>query len=131
MNIEKRIVDSSVSFIQTVFFFLNGNQQSLLVSFIHYFITILLIYYFFKSKPRSLQRILLFIIVLIFTISYFIFNRCLFTSIELKLSEEKNPIQKVSSMYFGENKEGNVMSKISLSVLSIVGGIILLKDLKY
>ena len=131
MDIEKSIVDGSVSFIQTVFFFLNGNQQSLLVSSIHYILFIVAIYYFFKSKPRSLQRILLFIIVLLFTLSYFIFNRCLFTSIELKLSEEKNPIQKMSSMYFGENTEGNVISKISLSVLSIIGGIVLLKDLKY
>jgi len=130
MDIEKSIVDFGVSFIQTVFFFLNGSQQSLLVSSIHYFITILLIYYFFKSKSRSLQRIL-FIIVLLFALYYFIFNRCLFTSIELKLSAEKNIIQKTSDKYFGENTEGNVISKISLSILVIIGGTVLLKDLKY
>jgi len=131
MDIEKSIVDFGVSFIQTVFFFLNGNQQSLLVSSIHYIIFIFAVYYYFKSKPRDVYRIFFFIIFLLFALLYFIFDKCILTSIEFKLSKEKNIIQKLSEVYFGEDIEGNVISKISLSILVIIGGTVLLKDLKY
>ena len=59
------------------------------------------------------------------------FNKCFFTSIELKLSEEKNLIQNIVEEYFGEEIEGNIISKIVLSLLSIIAGIILLKDYGY
>lgn len=131
LDIEKSIVNFCVSFIKIVLFFLNSNQQSFTVSLIHYIVFIVAIYYFFKSKPNDVYRIFFFIIVLLFTLSYFIFNRCLITSIEIKLSEEKNIIQQMSNKYFGENIEGNVISKISLSILLIICGIILVKDLKY
>ena len=87
-------------------------------------------YFFFQSKPGDIYRIIFFIFVALGALSYFIFNKCFFTSIELKLSEEKNLIQIIVEEYFGEEIEGNIISKIVLSLLSIIAGIILLKELE-
>ena len=90
-----------------------------------------------RERERYLRQILankdiiFFIFVALGALSYFIFNKCFFTSIELKLSEEKNLIQNIVEEYFGEEIEGNIISKIVLSLLSIIAGIILLKDYGY
>jgi hypothetical protein len=128
-KIERGITDFWTTLIKTLLFFLNGNQQSLFVSVIHYIIFIVGFYYFFfKSGPGDLFRVLFFFMVLLSVLCYFIFNKCFFTSIELSLSKEKNPIQSFMDTYFGKEVEGNVTSKIILSIGTIVTGIVLLKD---
>ncbi len=61
-------------------------------------------------------------------LSYFIFNKCFFTSIELSLSNEKNYIQAFMDKYFGKEIEGNSTSKIILSIGAIITGTILFRD---
>jgi hypothetical protein len=128
-KIEKKITDVSTSIFSNLLFFLNNSQKSFFVSFLHYSIFIVGFYYFFfKSKPGDLYRIVFFIFVFLGAISYFIFNKCFFTSIELSLCPDKNGIQKFMDNYFGKEIEGNVTSKIVLGIGSIVLGVILLKD---
>jgi hypothetical protein len=128
-NIEEKITDIFTTIFKTLLFFLNGSNQSLVVSSLHYLIFIIGFYYFFVlSKPGDIYRFFFFIFVAFGAISYFIFNKCLFTSIELKLSKEKNLIQKTMDTYFGKEIEGNMTSKVILSLGSLVMGIILLND---
>jgi len=130
--IEEKITEFWTSFFKTILFFLNNNQQSLIVSTIHYITFIFGFYYFFfQSKPGDLYRIIFFIFIALGALSYFIFNKCFFTSIELKLSEEKNLIQNIMEEYFGEEIEGNIISKIVLLLFSVIVGVILLKDYGY
>ncbi len=128
-KIEKKITDVSTSIFSNLLFFLNNNQKSIFVSFLHYSIFIVGFYYFFfKSKPRDLYRIVFFIFVFLGAISYFIFNKCFFTSIELSLCPDKNGIQKLMDNYFGKEIEGNVISQSVLGIGSLILGLILLKD---
>jgi hypothetical protein len=128
-ELEKDITDFSIKFLNYILFFLSNSQKSLIVSIFHYIIFILGFYYFFfKTNPGDIFRILFFIFIILGTLSYFIFNRCILTSIELKLSSDKNIIQKTIDKYFGSQTEGNITSKIVLTVGSIITGIILLKD---
>lgn len=127
--IERKITEFWTGFFRIIFFFLDDTYKSLSVSFIHYAVFIIGFYYFFfVSNPRDTYRILFFIFILLGAFSYFIFNRCFFTSIELNLSKDKNQIQKIMDKYFGKKTEGNVSSKVVLSISSIVIGIILLRD---
>jgi hypothetical protein len=131
-KVENKITEFLVSFIKTTLYFLTGNQQSFVISFIHYVVFIIGFYYFFfQSEPKSIFRIIFFFVVLLGALSYFTFNRCTFTSIEFDLSEKKNPIQKVVDVFFGKEIEGNISSKIVLSLCSILLGTILLKDYGY
>lgn len=128
-KIEKKITDISTSIFSNLLFFLNNNQKSFCVSLLHYSIFILGFYFFFfQSNPGDLYRIVFFIFVFLGALSYFIFNKCFFTSIELKLCPDKNGIQKLMDTYFGKEIEGNFTSKIVLGVGSIILGGILLKD---
>ena len=128
-RIERKITDFWTTLVKTLLFFLNGNQQSLFVSAIHYIIFIVGFYYFFfKSAPGDIFRILFFLMIIISALCYFIFNKCFFTSIELSLSKEKNLIQSFMDIYFGKEIEGNITSKIILSISAVITGIILLKD---
>lgn len=132
-KIEEKITDFWTDLFKSVLFFLNQNQQSIIVSFIHYAVFVVGFYYFFfQSKPGDLYRIVFFIFVVLGALSYFIFNKCFFTSIELNLSNnEKNPIQEIMDKYFGKEIEGNITSKIILSASSIIIGVVLLKDYGY
>lgn len=126
---ERKITDFWTTLVKTLLFFLSGNQQSLFVSIIHYIIFIIGFYYFFfKSSPGDIFRILFFLMIALSMLCYFIFNKCFFTSIELSLSNKKNPIQSFMDTYFGKEIEGNITSKIILSIGTIVTGIVLLKD---
>lgn len=128
-KIEEKITDFWTNIFQSLLFFLNKNQQSIFVSFIHYIIFIVGFYYFFfKSQAGDIYRIVFFIFVVLGALSYFIFNRCFFTSIELNLCNEKNSIQKLMDKYFGKEIEGNITSKIVLSVGVLITGFVLLKD---
>jgi hypothetical protein len=132
-KIEEKITDFWTDFFKSLLFFLNQNQQSIIVSFIHYAVFIVGFYYFFfQSKPGDIYRIVFFIFVVLGALSYFTFNKCFFTSIELNLSNnEKNPIQQLMDNYFGKEIEGNITSKVILSASSIVIGLTLLKDYGY
>jgi len=132
-KIEEKITDFWTDFFKSLLFFLNQNQQSIIVSFIHYAVFIVGFYYFFfQSKPGDIYRIVFFIFVVLGALSYFIFNKCFFTSIELNLSNnEKNPIQQLMDNYFGKEIEGNITSKVILSASSIAIGLTLLKDYGY
>jgi hypothetical protein len=128
-NLEESITEFFTNGLNSTLFFLNNSQKSLLVSIFHYIIFIIGFYYFFfKSNPGDIFRILFFIFITFGALSYFIFNRCLLTSIELKLSKDKNIIQKTIDKYFGSQTEGNITSKIVLTVGAIVSGYVLLKD---
>ena len=129
ITVEEKITEFWTSIFQSLLFFLNNNHQSLFVSVIHYIVFIFGFYYFlFHSKPKDIYRVIFFIFVVLGALSYFIFNKCFFTSIELKLCQDKNIIQKCMDNYFGEATEGNITSKIILSALAIITGLILLKD---
>jgi hypothetical protein len=128
-KIEERITDFWTNFFRSLLFFLTKNQQSVFVSFLHYIVFIVGFYYFFfKSHPGGAYRLVFFVFVVLGALSYFIFNRCFFTSIELSLSDEKNSIQKLVDKYFGKEVEGNITSKIVLSIGVFITGLVLLKD---
>lgn len=128
-DIEKRITDFWTGFFRRVLFFLKNDHQSLFVSFLHYILFIAgFIYFFFYSQPGDIYRIIFFIFSFLGAASYFIFNRCIFTSIEINLSDKKNNIQKLIDNYFGKETEGNITSKFVLSLFSIITGITLLHD---
>jgi hypothetical protein len=128
-KIEEIITAFWTHFFRNLLFFLNDSNKSFFVSVLHYAIFIFGFYYFFfHSKPGELYRVIFFIFILMGAFSYFIFNRCLITSIEKNLSSEKNSIQSFISRYFGEEIEGNITSKIVLSASSVLIGLILLND---
>jgi hypothetical protein len=131
-EIEEDITDFCTKIINYSLFFLTNSQKSLSVSILHYIIFIIGFYYFFfESNPGDIFRVLFFIFITTGALSYFIFNRCILTSIELKLSKNKNFIQKTIDKYFGSQTEGNITSKIILTVSVIIIGFILLKDYGY
>jgi hypothetical protein len=127
---EKKITDFWTKFFQKSLFFLNENYQSLIVSIIHYAIFIVgTIYFLFYSTPGDRFRVFYFIIVLLAAISYFVFNKCFVTSIERQLSNNKNIIQRFFDRHFGEETEGNIVSKYFLSLSSMfLGSTLLIKD---
>lgn len=128
--IEKKITDFWTEFFRKSLFFLNDSNKSLFVSFLHYAIFIIGFGYFFiYSTPGDIYRSVLFLVIFLGAISYFTFNKCIFTSIELQLSDEKNSIQKTIDIYFGKEIEGNTMSKLVLSLSSLfIGSILLFQD---
>ncbi len=129
---EEKTTELLTSFFKNILFFLNGSQQSLFVSVIHYIIFIVGFYFFFfGTNPGSPFRLFFFIVVALSALSYFLFNRCFFTSIELSLSDDKNAIQKIIDKYFGKEIEGNITSKIVLTIGTVITGLILLKDYGY
>ena len=132
-KIETNVTGFWTELFKSVLFFLNQHQQSIIVSFIHYTVFIVGFYFFFfQSKPKDIFRIIFFLFVALGALSYFIFNKCFFTSIELNLSNnEKNPIQTLMDNYFGCEIEGNMTSKIVLSASTIITGLTLLKDYGY
>ena len=128
-TIEEGITEFCTKILNVSLFFLDNKKKSLTVSIFHYLIFIIGFYYFFfESKPGDIFRIVFFIFVSLGALCYFLFNRCILTSIELNLSGDKNIIQKMIDNYFGSQTEGNITSKIVLSFGAIVIGIILLKD---
>lgn len=127
--VEKRITEFWTKFFQISLFFLADNNKSLFVSFIHYIIFILgFIWFFFYSVPGDLYRLIFFLTVLTGAASYFVFNKCFFTSIEQSLCGRKNTIQNFIDKYFGKETEGNITSKIVLSLSSIIVGLVLMMD---
>jgi hypothetical protein len=128
-NIEKKITDFWTYVFKCILFFLNDNHKSLIVSIIHYSIFIIgFLYFFFVSNPGDIFRILFFFFVFFGALSYFIFNKCFFTSIELELSKNKNIIQSFMDKYFGEEIEGNTTSKFVLFIGSIIIGFNIIND---
>jgi len=125
MNAAQQIAETSADFIRSIFFFLDPHQQSCMVSFLHYFVFAVGFYLFFFSK-NDFHRIIFFFFVLGAALSYDLFNRCIFTSIECALSPHQNPIQRFMCDYFGEEIEGNESTKYFLRGSSIVLGIIIL-----
>lgn len=131
-TLEEKTTAVITNFFKNILFFLNGSQQSLFVSVIHYIIFIVGFYFFFfGSEAGSPFRIFFFFVVAISALSYFIFNRCFFTSVELSLSEDKNAIQKFIDKYFGKEIEGNITSKIVLTIGTLITGLFLLRDYGY
>jgi hypothetical protein len=127
--IEKKITEFWTNIFRQLLFFLNDNNKSSCVSFIHYIIFIAgFAYFFFISNPRDIFRIFFFIFLVLSALSYFIFNKCFFTCIELSLSPERNFIQRFICKYFGKEIEGNITSKIVLSFSSLIIGLIILND---
>lgn len=127
--LERRITEFWTLFFKKTLFFLKDSNQSLFVSFIHYFIFILgFFYFFFYSMPGDIFRLFFFLIVFTGAISYFTFNKCFITSIELSLYGKKNKIQNFIDKYFGKEIEGNITSKLVLSLSSLIIGLILMKD---
>ena len=128
-QVEKACTTFFATSIRTTCFFLTGEQQSCLMTFLHYFIFAIGFYYFFfHSKPGDIGRVLFFIFVLFAALLYYILNKCIFTSVERLLSDKQNLIQNAMCAYFGESVEGNVSSKRFLTGASIVLGGILCYD---
>ena len=128
-RIESFLIAIGISIFQTVFFFLNASNQSLMVSFFHYAIFFVGLYYFiYRAKPNGVYRPLFFSFVLISLVCYLVFNKCLLTHMELGISKETNAIQGTIESFFGSQIEGNVSSKVVLSLLTIVTGLFLIND---
>ncbi len=128
-NIEDMITDFWVKFFTILLWFLDKKYQSLCVSVIHYMIFIIGMYmFFFIYMPGSIYRYLFFTSVVLSTIAYFVFNSCILTSIELKISGEKNIIQNFIGNRIGHSIEGNVISKLILVSITLITGSTLLKD---
>ena len=131
-KVEKDITEFWTDFIRSTLFFLDSSTQALIISAFHYIIFIAGFYYFFfYSKPKDTFRLIFFIFVVIASISYYTFNKCFLTLIELNLSNEKNIIQNTIDKYFGKQTEGNITSKVVLTGGSIILGIILLRDYNF
>lgn len=120
-TIEKNISETVASGIQWILFFLKPTHQACLFSVFHYVIFLIGFYVFFFVRYQP-YRILVYICITFAAISYEIFNKCLFTSIEYCLSPIQNPIQEMMSTYFGEAIEGNESSKTFLSIASLALG---------
>jgi hypothetical protein len=125
--IEKNISETVASGVQWMLFFLKPTHQACLFSVFHYVIFIIGFYVFFFVKYQP-YRILVYICITFAAISYEIFNKCLFTSIEYCLSPMQNPIQEMMSTYFGEAIEGNESSKTFLSIASLALGSMIIMD---
>jgi len=125
--IEKNISETVATAIQWILFFLKPSQQACLFSVFHYVIFAIGFYVFFFVKYQP-YRILVYICITFAAISYEIFNKCLFTSIEYCLSPMQNPIQEMMSAYFGEAIEGNESSKTFLTTASFSLGSIIIMD---
>jgi len=125
--IEKNISETVASGVQWMLFFLKPTHQACLFSVFHYVIFIIGFYVFFFVKYQP-YRIIVYICITFAAISYEIFNKCLFTSIEYCLSPMQNPIQEMMSTYFGEAIEGNESSKTFLSIASLSLGSIIIMD---
>lgn len=127
-QVEQSFILLGVLLFKTLFFFLEDIYQSLMVSFVHYAIFIVGFYYFIYANPKSRYRRLFFAFVVFSMLCYFAFNRCILTQIELSLSPEQNKIQETIANVFGEQTVGNRSSKMVLTAMSIITGIILLHD---
>jgi thiol:disulfide interchange protein len=126
---EQMLITIGLLLFRTIFFFLEDSYQSFMVSIVHYAIFIIGFYYFmYHSNPRSTYRIVFFLFVLGSTICYYLFNKCILTQIEMSLSKDQNAIQKTMEYYFGNKIEGNESSKIVLSSLTLLTGLLLGKE---
>jgi len=130
-TLERNITETFTDIVRTSLFFLEPSAQSFCVSIFHYALFIIGFYIlFFYSKPKSTVRWVFFGIILFGFIYYFIFNRCILTSIELSLCRDKNIIQNFIAYYFGNSTEGNKSSKIALTISVLLIGLVLLRDYK-
>jgi len=126
-TVEKNITETTASIIKYLLFFLKPSHQACLFSVFHYVIFAIGFYVFFFVKYQP-YRIIVYICITFAAISYEIFNKCLFTSIELCLSPMQNPIQEIMCTYFGEAIEGNESSKTFLTTTSLALGLIIIMD---
>jgi ABC-type multidrug transport system fused ATPase/permease subunit len=128
-TIENNITDFFTDLFKTILFFLEETQQSVCVSILHYLIFIVGFYYFFfYSTPGDISRILFLIFMILATLSYYCFNKCLAIVVENNLSKHKNAIQAFMDKCFGEDCEGNVYSKGFLLSGTILLSIIIAHD---
>jgi hypothetical protein len=128
-QIEQCFILFGVFLFKTIFFFLDDVYQSLLVSFVHYTVFIIGFYYFIISNPKSNYRIYFFAFVLFSMACYFAFNRCVLTQVEFFICPTNNKIQQTIAHFFGEQLEGNLSSKLVLTAMTIVTGIMIVHDL--
>jgi hypothetical protein len=127
-QIEQSFILLGVVIFKVLFFFLEDVHQSLMVSFIHYTVFIIGFYYFIFTNPKSKYRLYFFAFVLFSMLCYFMFNRCILTQVEFFICPKQNKIQETIGHFFGEQTEGNVSSKMVLTAMTIITGIILLHD---
>lgn len=130
-TLERGITETFTEAVRSALFFLGPSSQSFCVSVFHYALFIIGFYiFFFHSKPKSTFRWVFFGAILFGFLYYFIFNRCILTSIELNLCRNKNIIQNFIAQYFGHGLEGNTSSKIALTISLFVVSVVLLRDYK-
>jgi hypothetical protein len=127
-QIEQSFVLLGLFLFKTIFFFLGDLQQSFMVSFLHYTVFIVGFYYFIYANPKSRYRILFFAFVFFSMICYFVFNKCILTQVELSICPEKNKIQQTMEHFFGKKTEGNLSSKMVLTAMTVITGMIILHD---
>ena len=127
-QIEQLFVILGVVFFKTIFFFLQDSHQSFLVSFFHYAVFIVGFYFFIYANPKGLYRKVFFLFVVFSMICYYLFDRCILTQVETIISKEKNSIQQTMEFFFGGEMEGNLSSKMVLTAMAIILGMILLHD---
>ena len=127
-QVEQSFILLGVFLFKTLFFFLEDIHQSLMVSFVHYAVFIVGFYYFIYANPKSRYRRWFFAFVMFSMVCYFLFNRCILTQVELSLCPKQNKIQETVANVFGDQSVGNRSSKVVLTAMAIVTGIILLHD---
>lgn len=128
-NVENTFIALGVFFFKTCFWFLNESHQAFMVSFMHYAIFIVGLYYFiYRAPPRSMYRIFFFAFLIFSALCYLTFDKCIMTHIELNICQEQNRIQKTIEHFFGNETEGNCISKTVLIGLTLFAGLVLLYD---
>jgi len=128
-KLEKTITDKISEVCKQILFFCETKLQSTIITVIHYLIFIIGIYYFyFVAKPKSLYKKVFFLFCLFAFISFLIFDKCLCSSIEYKLHNDKNFIQEFMGANFGDGELGKTVSKSNLLMISLFLGLSLIYD---
>lgn len=122
------MVDLMVRVVHRVLFFMTGKQQSLFISFFHYGVSLILLVIFFLVPPQHPFRIIMFIISVIILGQLLIFQRCLLFSIETKLSNQPNIIQRTAAIILGKEYPSNLWTRLFVFIVTILFGIQLLHD---
>jgi hypothetical protein len=115
------IINVAVLSVQRVFFFLDDWMQSMLVSIFHIMIYVVGFSLFYIAKPCSIYRIAFLCFILYMLLLSFLFDQCMFLSIEKKLWADDTIFHKLWSRLFGrKNNVRILLVGASILLFSIV-----------
>jgi hypothetical protein len=128
-ELEKKITDIFAFFVGKLLFFLRDDFKSVVMTLLHYIFFIVGIYtFYFVVKPGSPYKILFFLLSLLAYILFLTFDKCLCSSIEYALHNDRNLIQHFMNDNFGDGEEGKTVSKSVLLMITLFLGLSILYD---